>query len=197
MGSILNAFTDWLKGLLVDGIMDNLTSMFASVNSQVGTIASDVAQTPANFSPGVFSMIQNVSETVIMPIAGIFLTFIACYELIQMIIEHNNLANFETWVFFKWVIKTFIAVTLISNTFTITMAVFDVSQYVVNQSAGIISGSTAIDGNAIAAMRTTVEAMGLSSLFGLYLQSFIVQLTMWILSKVIFEIGRASCRERV
>lgn len=188
MGSILNAFTDWLKGLLVDGIMDNLTSMFASVNSQVGTIASDVAQTPANFSPGVFSMIQNVSETVIMPIAGIFLTFIACYELIQMIIEHNNLANFETWVFFKWIIKTFIAVTLISNTFTITMAVFDVSQHVVNQSAGIITGSTAIDGNAIAAMRATVEAMGVPALFGLYLQSFIVQLTMWILSKVIFVI---------
>ena len=188
MGSILDSIEQWLKGLLVDGIMDNLTSMFASVNSQVGTIAADVAQTPANFSPGVFAMIRNVSETVIMPIAGIFLTFIACYELIQMIIEHNNLANFETWIFFKWVIKTFIAVTLISNTFTITMAVFDVAQYVVNQSAGIITGTTAIDETAIAAMRSTVEAMEVPGLLGLYLQSFLVQITMWILSKVIFVI---------
>lgn len=133
-------------------------------------------------------MIQNLSETVIMPIAGMILTFIACYELIQMIIEHNNLANFETWIFFKWVIKTFIAVTLISNTFNITMAVFDVAQHVVSQSAGIISGSTALDASALAAMRSTVESMDLAPLFGLFLQSFLVQVTMLILSKVIFVI---------
>ena len=125
MGSILDAIADWLKELLISGIMGNLTGVFDSVNSRVGEIAADVGMTPASFSPGIFSMIRNVSETVIIPIAGLILTFIACYELIQLIIEHNNLSNFETWIIFKWIFKTFVAVTLISNCFNIVMAVFD------------------------------------------------------------------------
>ena len=117
--------------------------------------------TPANFSPGVFAMVRNISESVIIPIAGLILTFIACYELIQMIIDHNNLANFETWIFFKWVFKTFVAVMLITNTFNITMAVFDVTQHVINASAGIISGNTAIDASALETMEETLMAMDL------------------------------------
>ena len=142
MQSILEQITDWLKSMIISGIMGNLSGMFDSVNQQVGQIAGDVGTTPANFSPAVFSMIRNISESVILPIAGMVLTFIACYELIQMLIEHNNLANFETWTFFKWVFKTFLAVTLISNTFNITMAVFDVAQQVISRSGGLISGST-------------------------------------------------------
>ena len=115
MDSILEQITDWLREMLVSGIMENLSGMFDSVNQQVGDIAVQVGMTPANFSPGVFAMIRNVSESVIIPIAGMILTFIACYELIQMIIDHNNLANFETWTFFKWVFKTFVAVMLITN----------------------------------------------------------------------------------
>lgn len=133
MQSILEQITDWLKSMIISGIMGNLSGMFDSVNQQVGQIAGDVGTTPANFSPAVFSMIRNISESVILPIAGMVLTFIACYELIQMLIEHNNLANFETWTFFKWVFKTFLAVTLISNTFNITMAVFDVAQQVISR----------------------------------------------------------------
>ena len=132
MQSILEQITDWLRSMIISGIMGNLSGMFDSVNQQVGQIAGDVGTTPANFSPAVFSMIRNISESVILPIAGMVLTFIACYELIQMLIEHNNLANFETWTFFKWVFKTFLAVTLISNTFNITMAVFDVAQQAVS-----------------------------------------------------------------
>ena len=159
MDSILQAIEDWMKGMLVSGIMDNLTSTFDSVNAQVGQITTEVGMTPAGYAPGVFALIRNLSETVIMPIAGIILTFIACYELIQLVISHNNLANFETWIFWKWIFKTYIAVTLITNTFNITMAIFDVAQWVVQQSGGLISGSTAIDTKQLAAMQITLEGM--------------------------------------
>ena len=169
MQSILEQITDWLKSMIISGIMGNLSGMFDSVNQQVGQIAGDVGTTPANFSPAVFSMIRNISESVILPIAGMVLTFIACYELIQMLIEHNNLANFETWTFFKWVFKTFLAVTLISNTFNITMAVFDVAQQVISRSGGLISGSTSVSDATLTAMQATLEGMDLGPLLGLYL----------------------------
>lgn len=188
MDSILEQITDWLKEMLVSGIMQNLSGMFDSVNQRVGDIATQVGTTPAAFSPGIFGMIRNVSESVIVPIAGMILTFIACYELIQMIIDHNNLANFETWIFFKWVFKTFLAVTIITNCFNITMAVFDVSQQVIAGAGGIIAGSTAIDSAALDSMQATVEAMDLGPMLGLYLQSFIVQTTMWVLGILIFVI---------
>lgn len=188
MDFILDKITDWIKDLLVSGIMDNLTGMFESVNQQVGNIATQVGTTPADFSPGVFEMIRNISESVIIPIAGLILTFIACYELIQMIIDHNNLSNFETWIFFKWIFKTFVAVVLISNTFNITMAVFDVSQQVINSSAGIIASETAIDASALETIQETLMEMDIGPLFGLFLQSFIVQFTMLALSIIIFII---------
>lgn len=188
MDSILEQITDWLKEMLVSGIMQNRSGMFDSVNQRVGDIATQVGTTPAAFSPGIFGMIRNVSESVIVPIAGMILTFIACYELIQMIIDHNNLANFESWIFFKWVFKTFLAVTIITNCFNITMAVFDVSQQVIAGAGGIIAGSTAIDSAALDSMQATVEAMDLGPMLGLYLQSFIVQTTMWVLGILIFVI---------
>ena len=188
MQSILEQITDWLKSMIISGIMGNLSGMFDSVNQQVGQIAGDVGTTPANFSPAVFSMIRNISESVILPIAGMVRTFIACYELIQMLIEHNNLANFETWTFFKWVFKTFLAVTLISNTFNITMAVFDVAQQVISRSGGLISGSTSVSDATLTAMQATLEGMDLGPLLGLYLQTFVVQVTMLALSAIIFVI---------
>lgn len=188
MQSILEQITDWLKSMIISGIMGNLSGMFDSVNQQVGQIAGDVGTTPANFSSAVFSMIRNISESVILPIAGMVLTFIACYELIQMLIEHNNLANFETWTFFKWVFKTFLAVTLISNTFNITMAVFDVAQQVISRSGGLISGSTSVSDATLTAMQATLEGMDLGPLLGLYLQTFVVQVTMLALSAIIFVI---------
>ena len=188
MQSILEQITDWLKSMIISGIMGNLSGMFDSVNQQVGQIAGDVGTTPANFSPAVFSMIRNISESVILPIAGMVLTFIACYELIQMLIEHNNLGSFETWTFFKWVFKTFLAVTLISNTFNITMAVFDVAQQVISRSGGLISGSTSVSDATLTAMQSTLEGMDLGPLLGLYLQTFVVQVTMLALSAIIFVI---------
>ena len=188
MDWLWDQITEQIKEWLVGGIMSNLTGLFDSVNNQVSSIAADVGMTPANFSPGVFALIRNISETVIMPIAGIVLTFIACYELIQLVIQHNNLANFETWIFFKWVFKTFVAVMLITNTFDITMAVFDVAQHVVSSSGGLISASTTVDGSALATMEATLEAMDIGPLIVLLLQSLLIGLTMRILSIVIFII---------
>lgn len=188
MESILQQIQDWLKEMLISGIMNNLSGLFDSVNDQVGDIATQVGTSPASFSPGVFSLIRNVSESVIVPIAGIILTFIVCYELIQLIIDHNNLANFETWIFFKWIFKTFVAVTLITNTFNIVMAVFDVSQHVISGSAGIIGGSTAVTDSMLATLETNLAEMELGPLLGLFAQSMIIGLTMKIIGIIIFVI---------
>ena len=188
METVLKAISDWIKSLLTAAIMSNLSGLFDDVNTQVGGIAQQVGTKPSSFEPRVFAMIEALSRNVVLPIAGVILTFIACYELIQMIIDHNNLANFETWIFFKWVFKTFVAVMLITNTFNITMAVFDVAQHVINASAGIISGNTAIDASALETMEETLMAMDLGPLLGLFLQSFIVQVTMSALAIIIFVI---------
>ena len=195
MDSILQSIEDWFRELLVSGIMNNLTNTFDSVNNQVGQIATEVGRTPTNFSPAVYNMIRTLSENVIMPIAGLILTFIACYELIQLVISHNNLANFETWIFWKWIFKTFVAVTLITNTMNITMAVFDVAQHVVSQAGGIIGSSTAIDASTLATMQSTLEAMDIGPLLSIFLQSFVVQFLMYILSALIFVIVYARMIE--
>ena len=195
MDSILQSIEDWFRELLVSGIMSNLTNTFDTVNAQVGQIATEVGQTPANFSPAVYNMIRTLSENVIMPIAGLILTFIACYELIQLVIGHNNLANFETWIFWKWIFKTFVAVTLITNTMNITMAVFDVAQHVVSQAGGLIGGTTAIDGSTLATMQSNLEAMDIGPLLSILLQSFVVQFLMYLLSALIFVIVYARMIE--
>ena len=156
-------------------------------NEKVGEIAGQVGQTPSAFNGGVFSMIRNLSNNVILPIAGIILTFVMCYELIQIIIEKNNLHDVDTWFFFKWVFKTFCAVLIVSNTWNIVMGIFDVAQHVVNQSAGVISGSTAINGaTALGDIEAQLEAMEVGELLGIWFQSMFVGLTMNILSICIF-----------
>lgn len=188
MESLLEQLTEYLKGILVSGIMDNLTSTFNSLNSKLGEVTSNLAQSPVDFQPSVFNMIRSLSENVIMPIAGIILTFIACYELIQLVIAHNNLANFETWIFFKWVFKTFVAVELITHTFDITMAIFDVAQHVITQSGGIIAGTVTIDVSDLADMQTTLEGIELGPLFAIFLQTFVVQFLFNILAMIIYVI---------
>lgn len=179
---------EWFKELLIDGIISNLTGMFDTLNTKVGEIAGEVGMTPAAWNSSIFNMIRNLSETVIVPIAGIILTFVMCYELIQLIIEKNNLHDFDTWIFFKWIFKTFVAVLILSNTFNIVMAVFDVSQQVIQQSAGLIQGSTAVTPDVLNDMQAQLEAMELGPLLGIFLQSFFVQFTMTALNIVIFVI---------
>ena len=195
MDSILQSIEDWFRELLVSGIMDNISNTFQSVNDQVGAIATEVGTSPADFEPTVYGMISTISENVIMPIAGLILTFIACYELIQLVISHNNLANFETWIFWKWIFKTFVAVMLITNTMNITMAVFDVAQHVITESGGIIADSTAIDDSTLATMESTLMTMDIGSLLSIFLQSFVVQFLIYILSALIFVIVYARMIE--
>ena len=187
MQSILDKLAEWLKELLISGILGNLSGMFDTVNTKVGEIAGEVGMTPSAWNGGVFNLIRSLSETVIIPIAGIILTFVMCYELIQLVIEKNKLHDVDTWIFFKWIFKTFVAVFLVTNTWNIVMAIFDVAQNVVSQSGGIISGSTSIDlSTAIPDMEAQLEAMDLGPLLGLWFQSMVVGLTMNILSICIF-----------
>jgi len=186
--ALFNRIAEWLKDLLVDATMDRMTGLFDAVNSQVGQAAADVGASPDSFMPSIFSMVRDISESVIMPIAGIILTFVACYELVKLVTENNNLANLDTWIFFKWVFKTAIAVMLVTNTFNIVMAVFALGQHVVSGSGGIIQGQTAISEDMLANLQETLEAMNVGKLLGVYLESFILSLTLNILAIIIFVI---------
>lgn len=149
MNFIWTRLTEWLTELLVSSIMGNLTGLFDGINDKVSEIAANVGSTPQAWNSGVFSMVQNLSETVMVPIAGVILTFVMTIELIQMIIDRNNLHDFETFMFYKWIFKTFAAVLIVTNTWNIVMAVFDVAQSVVSSAAGVIIADTSIDLNAI------------------------------------------------
>ena len=186
MGILTEWITDWLKELLISGIMGNLEGLFDTVNTRVGEIAVQVGTTPAAWNAGVFSLIRQISETVILPIAGLILTFVATYELIQMLIDRNNLHDIDTWIFFKWIFKTSAAILILSNTFNMVNAVFDVSQSVIARSAGIIQGSTDITPGMLDTLEATLETMELGSLLGLFMQSMLIGLTMKALSIVIF-----------
>ena len=176
-----------IKEGLIDAIMERFENMFESINSQVTDIAAQVGQTPMGWNASIFNMIRNLSETVILPIAGIILTFIACYELIQMIISQNNMHGFETFSLYKWMFKTFIAVFILTHTFDIVMGVFGLAQEVVNQSAGVITGSLEANVDAVLAdFRASLEQMGLWELIGLWLETWIVSFSIRILTVVIF-----------
>ena len=189
MDFLLDAINNWLKELLISGITNNLTGLFDSLNQEVSGIAAQVGQTPADWNGSIFNMIRTLSETVIVPIAGILLTFVMCMELIQLIIDKNNLHDFETWIFFKWIFKTFCAVLIVTNTWNIVMAVFDVAQHVVNQSAGIITADTAIDlDTVIPDLAGQLEVMDVGPLLGLWLQSIIVSISLRVLALLIMLI---------
>lgn len=186
MDFLTDWLTDWLKELLIGGIMGNLEGLFDTVNAQVGEIAVQVGTTPAAWNAGVFSLIRQLSETVILPIAGLVLTFVATYELIQMLLEKNNMHEVDVANLYKWMFKTACAVLILSNTFNIVMAVFDVSQNVISRSAGLIQGSTAVSPDMLNNLQTTLEGMDLGPLLGLWLQSSVIGLTMQALGIIIF-----------
>lgn len=188
MGWLTDWITDWLRGLLVSGIMGNFSGLFTDVNNQVKEVATQVGTSPAAWNAGVFSLIKQISETVVLPVAGIVLTFVMCYELIGMIIEKNNLHDLDTWIFFKWFFKTFITVMILSNTFNIVLGVFELAQSVVNDAAGVIGSTAGIPSSILADLETKLQSMDLGPLLGLWLQSFIVRLTAVALNIVIFVI---------
>ena len=180
---ILDWLEEWFKGVLIDGITSNLTGLFDTVNGKVGEIAADVGATPQDWNSGVFNMLRSLSETVIVPIAGAILALIMCYELIQLIAERNNMHDMDSWMLFRWMFKSAAAIILVSNTWNIVMGVFDLTQSVVNQSAGVIIGNTSIDITAVVTdLENRLSDMDIGGLLGLWFQSLFVGLTMNILS---------------
>lgn len=186
MQSIIDAITEWIKELLIGAINGNLSNMFGDVNDKVGTIAAEVGATPQSWNSSIFSMVQSLSETVIIPIAGIIITYVLCVELIGMVTERNNLHDVDTWMFFKWFFKAWVAVFLVTHTFDIAMAVFDVGQHIVSNAAGVISGSTSIDAEAtIEAMQAGLEAMEIPELLLLTVETMLISFCMKIMAILI------------
>jgi hypothetical protein len=189
MDFLWDAITEWLKEILVSGIMSNLSGMFDGVNDKVGEISTQVGMTPQAWNGSIFNMVQNLSENVIMPIAGVILAFVMTLELVQILMDKNNFHDVETVVFFKWVFKTACAILIVTNTWTIVMGIFDVAQGVVNQASGIIIGDTSIDLSSVMPdMEEQLMEMELGPLFGLWFQSLFVGITMWALTICIFII---------
>ena len=186
MFGILDTLEEWIRNLLISIITSNLTNLFDDVNTKVGTIATEVGQTPQGWNSGIFNMVKSLSDNVIVPIAGLIITFVLCYELITAITEKNNMHDVDTFIFFKYVFKAFVAVYLLSHTFDITMAVFDVVQTVVNHAGGLITDNTSIDiTTTIASMQTEMESMELGGLVQLTLETSIISLTLKIMSILI------------
>lgn len=189
MDFLWDAITEWLKEILVSGIMSNLSGMFDGVNEKVGEISTQVSMTPQAWNGGIFNMVQNLSQNVVLPVAGVILAFVMTLELVQILMDKNNFHDVETAVFFKWIFKTACAILIVSNTWTIVMGIFDVAQGVVNQASGIIIGNTSIDLNSVMPdMEERLMEMELGPLFGLWFQSLFVGITMWALTICIFII---------
>ena len=187
MDFLKETITEWLKELLVGWISSNLSGMFDSVNGQVADISVQVGQTPQSWNASIFNMIQNLSETVMVPIAGAILAFVMTLELIQLITEKNNLHDVDTWMFFKWIFKTACSILIVTNTWNIVMGVFDVAQSVVGSASGVIVGDTSIDiSTVIADLETRLMEMELGPLLGLWFQSLFVGITVWALTICIF-----------
>jgi len=186
LGSILGNIEDFIKELLIDWITSNLTNLFTDVNTRVGTIAAEVGQTPSTWNSGIFNMIRGLSENVIVPIAGIIITLVLCYELITMITEKNNMHDMDTWMIFKWFFKAVIAIYLVTNTFDIVMAVFDIGQSVVADAAGFVGGNTSINIQAsLDSMAANLNTLGIGELMGLAIETMIMTLSLKIMSILI------------
>lgn len=187
MNFLWDKVTEWLKELLIGSIMSNLTGLFDNVNRQVAGVADNVGATPQAWNGGVFGMIRNLSDNVILPIAGVILALVATLELIQMIVDRNNMHDMDTFMLAKWVFKTACAVVIVTNTWNIVMAVFDVAQSVVDQSAGIIISDAGIDiSGVVGDLETTLADWSIGSLLGLWFQSVFVGLCSHILTIAIF-----------
>ena len=187
MDFIWQSITDWLKEILVSGVISNLTNMFDSTNTQVGGIVGQVGLTPQAWNSGIFSMIQNLSQTIMLPLAGAILAIVITLELIQLITDKNNLNDVDTWMFFKWVFKSAAAVLIVSNTWNIVMGIFDAAQSVVGSAAGLVAGNTSIDISTVTGtLQTTLEAMELGPLFGLWFQSLFAGICSWAVTICIF-----------
>ena len=189
MDAIWESIMNGLQRILAEGIISNLSGMFDYVNEQVGDISAQVGTTPSAWNTGVYNMVRNLSETVILPIAGVILAFVMTLELIQMVADKNSMHDVDTWMFFKWIFKTACAVLIVTNTWNIVMGVFDVAQEVVRRSAGVISSTAPLDISSVTAdLEARLMEMEVGELFGIWMQTAFVGIAMWILSACIFVI---------
>lgn len=187
MEFLWNKLTEWLKEMLVGGVMSNLTGLFDSINEQVADIAGTVGTTPQAWNSGVFSMVQSLSNNVVVPIAGVLLAIVMAMELIQMVVDRNNMNDFDVGQIVKWVCKSFFAIILVTSTWDIVMGIFDLAQAVVNNAAGVIISDTALDlGSIITDMEARLMDMDIGPLFSLWIQSALIGILSWILTICIF-----------
>ena len=186
MDLLWEKLTEWLRELLADAIASNLSGMVDSVNAKVGDIATQVGKTPQGWNSGIFSMIRNLSNNVVLPIAGVILALVMTMEFIRIIMDKNNMHDVDTWSILMWIFKTACAILIVANTWNIVMAVFDVAQQVVNNASGVIAGKTSIDlSSMLSGLKDSLLDMELGSLIGLWFQSMIVGVTMNVLSIII------------
>lgn len=182
MDKIKEALEEWLREILTSGITTNLDGLFDQVNTKVGEIANQVGQTPQGWNTAIYNMVKNISDNVMVPIAAMVLAFVMSLELIQMVIDRNNLNDGDTFAFFKWVFKSSAACLIVTNTWNIVMAVFDVGQHIVNEAAGVTIGSTGIDSSLfMTGLDAKLAAMSLGALLGLWIQTGVVKLCMGLL----------------
>ena len=187
MDLIWDKITDWIKELLISGIISNLNGLFDATNQQVAEISGQVGLTPQAWNGSIFSMIQNLSETVILPIAGAILAFVMTLDLIQLVVDRNNLNDVDTWIFFKWAFKSAAAILIVTNTWNIVMGVFDVAQSVVSSASGVIISDTSIDMNSVIGdIESRLTDMEVGPLLGLWFQSMFVGICTWALTICIF-----------
>lgn len=186
MSELFAKLTEMIKEFLIGLIGTNLTNMFADVNQKVGAIALEVGKTPQGWNGSIYNMVRALSDNVIVPIAGIIITFVLCYELITMITEKNNLHDIDSFMFFKYFFKMWVAVYLVTHTFDITMAIFDIGQTVVNGAAHSIGASTNIDiSSTITSMKSDMQTMEVGELLLLAIETMIVSFGLKILSVLI------------
>ena len=187
MGGIVDLITEFIKDMLTSWVTSNLTNMFNDVNDKVGQVAVEVGKTPSTWNSSIFTMVRNISDTVMVPIAGMIISAILCYELISMVMDKNNMHDFDTSLFIRYLGKACIAVVLLSKTFDITMAIFDVGNHIVVSAAGAINATATIDVEAtlLSMFTNQLSSMSLGELFGLGLETMIVSFGMKIMSAVI------------
>lgn len=189
MEFLWNKLTEWLKEMLVGGVMSNLTGLFDSINEQVADIAGTVGTTPQGWNSGVFSMVQSLSNNIVVPIAGVLLAIVMAMELIQMVVDRNNMNDFDVGQIVKWVCKSFFAIILVTSTWDIVMGIFDLAQTVVNNAAGVIISDTSLDLNSVITdMEARLMEMDIGPLFSLWIQSALIGILSWILTICIFII---------
>ena len=188
MSFLTEWLTDWLKEILISGIIGNLSGLFENVNSQVTDIAHTVGMTPGAFNPGVFSLIESLSESIILPIAGLVLTFVMTSELISLVVSSNNLHHIDTWIFFKWISKTVVAVVILSNTFSIVKAIFEVAEHIIGGAAGVIVANTGVDTGMMEVLAAQLDSYAIGPLLGIWLQSFLINTIVYAVNIIIFII---------